>query len=124
MTNKFKTVFGLTMLLTVVLAVSTMPTAAQLNSNTGVVTINANLPESLTVSLTNPTITITLAENTAVNNSTAPVAGTAITTAWVLRPTRTTVKELDCSTRDSRLPNSTYTIPSFSIKISNTGQGG
>ena len=92
MTNKFKTVFGLTMLLTVVLAVSTMPTAAQLNSNTGVVTINANLPESLTVSLTNPTITITLAENTAVNNSTAPVAGTAITTAWVLGPTRTTVK--------------------------------
>jgi hypothetical protein len=110
--------------LAIVLAVATTPAAAQLNSNTGVVTINANLPESLTVNLTNPTITITLAENTAVNNSTAPVAGTAIQTAWVLQPGRTAVKVFVYSTVANPLTNGTDTIPATSILISNTGQGG
>ena len=75
------------------LVVATTPAAAQaVNSNTGTVTINANLPESLTVNLTNNTITIPLTENTAVNNSTLPAAGTSIQTAWVLQPGRTGLK--------------------------------
>jgi hypothetical protein len=110
--------------LAIALTVTVMPAAAQLNSNTGVVTINANLPESLTVNLTNPTITITLAENTAVNNSTAPAAGTAIQTAWVLQPGRTAVKVFVYSTVANPLTNGTDTIPATSILISNTGQGG
>jgi hypothetical protein len=124
MINKFKAALALMMLLTVAVAVSTTAAAAQLNSNTGVVTINANLPEALTVNLTNPTITIPLSPNTAVNNSTAPAAGTAIQTAWVLGPTRTTVKVFVYSTVANPLSNGTDTIPATSIKISNTGQGG
>jgi hypothetical protein len=100
------------------------PAAAQLNSNTGTVTINANLPEALTVNLTNPTVTIPLSPNTAVNNSTAPAAGTNIQTAWVLGPTRTTVKVFVYSTVANPLSNGTDTIPATSIKISNTGQAG
>jgi hypothetical protein len=123
MTNKLKSALGL-MLLAIALAVSTTPAAAQLNSNTGTITINANLPEALTVNLTNPTITIPLSPNTAANNSTAPVAGTAIQTAWVLLPTRTTVKVFVYSTVANPLSNGTDTIPATSIKVSHTGQGG
>src|SRR5205807_1596584 len=101
------------------------PAVAQVNSNTGVVTINANLPESLTVNITSgPTITIPLTENTAVNNSTAPVGGTVIQTAWVLQPGRTAVKVFVYSAVANPLTNLTDTIPATSILISNTGQGG
>jgi hypothetical protein len=106
------------------LVMATASASAQLNSNTGTVTINANLPESLTVNLTNPTVTIPLTENTAVNNSTAPAAGTTITTAWVLQPGRTAVKVFVYSASANPLTNGTDTIPATSILISNTGQGG
>src|SRR5205814_4487806 len=69
---------------------SDLAAAQAVNSNTGTVTIIANLPESLTVNLTNPTITIPLTENTAVNNSTLPAAGTSIQTAWVLQDRKST----------------------------------
>ena len=124
MTNKFKTALGLVAVLAIAFALSTTSAAAQLNSNTGTVTINANLPESLTVNLTNPTVTIPLTENTAVNNSTAPAAGTNITTAWVLQPGRTAVKVFVYSAVASPLTNGTDTIPATSILISNTGQAG
>jgi hypothetical protein len=120
-TTKFA---GVLTMLAMALAMATVSASAQLNSNTGTVTINANLPESLTVNLTNPTITIPLTSNTAVNNSTAPVAGTAIQTAWVLQPGRTAVKVFVYSTVANPLSNGTDTIPATSILISNTGQGG
>src|SRR2546423_5716217 len=111
--------------LAIALVVATTPAAAQaVNSNTGTVTINANLPESITVNLTNPTITITLAANTAVNNSSAPVAGTSIQTAWVLQPGRTALKVFVYAATANPLTNGTDTIPATSILISNTGQGG
>src|SRR3989442_347292 len=104
--------------LAIALTLATTPAAAQaVNSNTGTITINANLPESLTVNLTNPIITITLAENTAVNNSTSPAAGTSIQTAWVLQPGRTAVKVFVYSTLPSPLSNGTDTIPATSILI-------
>lgn len=116
------TVAFLVMALTLVI----MPAAAQLNSNTQQITINATLPEALTVNIAagGNVITIPLAPSTAANNSTAPVAGTAIQTAWVLGPTRTTVKVFVYSTLANPLTNGTDTIPATSIKISNTGQGG
>ena len=123
MRNSIKALVTLAFL-AIALAVATTPAAAQLNSNTGTITINANLPESLTVSLTNPTITIPLTANTAVNNSTAPAAGTAILTQWVLQPGRTAVKLFVYSAVASPLTNGTDTIPATSILISNTGQGG
>jgi hypothetical protein len=97
---------------------------AQINSNTGTVTVNATLPESLTVSLTNPTITIPLTENTAANQQTAPATGTTITTAWVLNPGRTAVKVFVYSATANPLTNGTDTVPATSIKISNTGISG
>ncbi len=123
MTKTAKLVRILTMF-ALALAIATVSASAQFNSNTGTVTINATLPESLTVSLTNPTVTIPLTANTAVNNSTAPVAGTSITTAWVLQPGRTAVKVFVYSTVANPLSNGTDTIPATSILISNTGQGG
>ncbi len=122
-TTKFA---GVLTMLAMALAMATVSASAQLNSNTGTVTINANLPESLTVSLTNPTVTIPLTSNTAVNNSTAPAAGTAIQTAWVLQPGRTSVKVFVYAAVANPLANTlgTDTIPATSILISNTGQGG
>lgn len=117
-------VLGTLTLLTMALALATTSAAAQLNSNIGTVTINANLPEALTVNLTNPTITIPLTENTAANTQTAPAAGTNITTAWVLQPGRTAVKVFVYSATANPLTNGTDTIPATSIKISNTGIGG
>jgi len=116
---------GTFVLLAIVLAVVAIPAAAQaVNSNTGTVTINANLLETLSVSLTNTTVTIPLIQNTAVNQSTAPAAGTSITTAWVLQPGRTTVKVFVYAAGPTPLRNGTDTIPATSISISNTGQGG
>ena len=123
MRNSIKALVTLAFL-AIALAVATTPAVAQLNSNTGTITINANVPESLTVNLTNPTITIPLTANTAVNNSTAPAAGTSIQTAWVLQPGRTAVKVFVYSAVASPLSNGTDTIPATSILISNTGQGG
>lgn len=62
---------------------------AQINSNAGIVTLNATLPESITVSVTSgATVTFTLASNTASNpgNTTSSVQ-----TSWVLKPGRTQV---------------------------------
>jgi hypothetical protein len=62
---------------------------AQLNSNAGTVTLNATLPESLSVSVTSGTIVnFTLAPNTAAN---AGSTTSTVQTSWVLKPGRTQV---------------------------------
>lgn len=108
-------VLATTALAIIAVALATTPAAAQLNSNIGTVTINANLPEALTVSLTNSTVTIPLTENTATNAQTSAAVG--VTTAWVLTPGRTTVKVFIDSTSPTPLTNGTDTIPATSIKI-------
>lgn len=83
--QKFVLAVGLVVFATV------MPPAAsaQINSNAGVVTLNATLPESLTVNVTaGATVNFTLAANTASN---AGNTTSTIQTAWVLKPGRTTV---------------------------------
>ena len=72
------------------LAAAISPAAkAQINSNTGTVTLNATLPESLTVNVTSGAIVnFTLAANTAAN---AGSTTSTIQTAWVLQPGRTKV---------------------------------
>jgi hypothetical protein len=58
-------------------------------SNVGTVTLNATLPEALTVNVTSGgTVTFTLAANTASN---AGSTTSTIATAWVLKPGRTSV---------------------------------
>lgn len=62
---------------------------AQVNSNAPIVTLNATMPESLTVSVTGgATVNFTLAANTAAN---AGSTASTIQTAWVLKPGRTQV---------------------------------
>ncbi|SRR5581483_1830337 len=113
-------VFATTALAIIAVALATMPAAAQLNSNTGTVTINANLPEALTVNLTNSTVTIPLTSNTATNTQTSAAVG--VTTAWVLNATRTTVKVFVDSVANP-LTNGTDNIPGTSIKIASALAG-
>jgi len=59
------------------------------NSNIGTVTINATLSESLTVTINSgAAVTIPLVANTAVNGT---ATTTGVTTAWTLKPGRTSV---------------------------------
>lgn len=70
-------------------ATNVAPAKAQINSNTGTVTLNATLSESLTVTVNSgSTVNFTLAPNAAAN---AGSTTTGITTAWVLKPGRTAV---------------------------------
>ncbi len=61
---------------------------AQLNSNQATVALNATLAESLTVAAGPATVNFTLLA-AGISNGSAPVA---VTTTWVLAPTRTSVK--------------------------------
>lgn len=62
---------------------------AQINSNTGTVTLNATLSETLTVNVTGgAVVNFNLAPNTAAN---AGSTTSTIQTAWVLKPGRTVV---------------------------------
>ena len=70
-------------------AANVPPASAQINSNTGTVTLNATLSESLTVTVNSgSTVNFTLAPNTAAN---AGSTTTGVTTAWTLKPGRTAV---------------------------------
>src|SRR2546429_4063040 len=70
-------------------AANVPPASAQINSNTGTVTLNAALSESLTVTVNSgSTVNFTLAPNTAAN---AGSTTTGVTTAWTLKPGRTAV---------------------------------
>jgi len=78
------------LLLMIGLMVSPNPAAAQARiSNVGTVTLNATMSESLSVSVTSGNIVdFNLLPNTAANPGNVP---SVITTAWVLRPGRTSV---------------------------------
>src|SRR5216683_6096585 len=80
---------GVMTLLAATSAIQVPSTKAQVNSNIGTVNLNATLSESLTVTVNSgSTVNFTLAPNTAVN---AGSATTGVTTAWVLKPGRTSV---------------------------------
>jgi hypothetical protein len=82
--------FGIGSMALLFLALSVPVSHGQvINSASGTVTITANLSESLTVNVTSGTaITVPLVANTAGN---AGTAGSSVTTAWVLKPGRTSV---------------------------------
>ncbi len=99
---------------------------AQLNSNNATVTLNAVLPESLTVTVNSgATVNFTLAANTPGN---AGSTTTGITTAWVLKPGRTSVAiwaYFNSSTQallHQTAGNSTD-IPSAAVEIQDGGSG-
>lgn len=75
----------------VVTLAASIPRAAlaQVSSNVGTITLNATLPESLSVSVTSgAAVSFTLAPNTASNAGTTT---STIQTSWVLKPGRTQV---------------------------------
>ena len=77
------------LLVTVAFAVGNVQSGfAQLNSNTSNVTLTATLVESLTVAAIPSAVNFTLVNGTTADGSSA----VAITTTWVLSPTRTSVK--------------------------------
>lgn len=82
-------ILSIAAMMVMALAIASTSAAAQLNSNAPTVTLNATLPESLTVSVTSgATVNFTLAANTAANPGSTT---STIQTAWVLQPGRTKV---------------------------------
>jgi sarcosine oxidase gamma subunit len=101
-------------------------TRAQLNSSTGTVTLNASLSESLTITVNSgSTVNFTLAPNTAGNTGSAT---SSITTAWVLKPGRTTVAVWAYFTSAAsalvhQTAGNTVDIPSSAVKVQVNGAG-
>jgi hypothetical protein len=102
------------------------PVKAQINSNTGTVTLNAQLSESLTISVNSGNnVNFTLAGNTAAN---AGSTTTGITTAWVLKPGRTSVAVWAyfgsaTAALVHQTAGNTVDIPSSAVKIQVGGAG-
>ena len=107
-------------ILVTALLVLTSAALAQVNSNIGIVTLNATLTESLTVSVNSgSTVNFNLAPNTAIN---AGSTTTGITTAWVLKPGRTSVAVWSyfnsaTSALLHQTGGGTVDIPSSAVKI-------
>jgi sarcosine oxidase gamma subunit len=99
---------------------------AQTNSNTGTVTLTANLAESLSVTVNSgAAITFTLAPNTATN---AGSGNSSVTTAWTLKPGRTSVAVWAYFTSAAsalvhQTAGNTTDIPSSAVKIQVGGAG-
>lgn len=104
----------------------TCAATAQLNSNINNVTLNANLRESLTITVNSGSfVTFSLARNTSFN---AGSATTSITTAWVLKPGRTTVTVwayFSSATQAllHQTAGNTTDIPSAAVLIQYNGSG-
>ena len=97
-----------------------------LNSNDATVSLNATLAESLTVTVNSgATVNFTLAANTAAN---AGSTSTGITTAWVLKPGRTSVAiwayfSTAAQALLHQTAGNTTDIPSAAVKIQVGGSG-
>ena len=96
------------------------------NSNIGTVTINATLTEALTVTINSgAAVTIPLLPNTAVNGT---ATTTGVTTAWTLKPGRTSVAVWAYFTSAGvallhQTAGNTIDIPSSAVKIQVGGAG-
>jgi sarcosine oxidase gamma subunit len=103
-----------------------VPAAYAQNSNAAAVTLTANLPESLSVTINSgAAISFTLAANTAGNTGSA---GSSVTTAWTLKPGRTSVAVWAYfASATSALVHQTSgnatDIPSSAVKIQVGGAG-
>ena len=88
-TTKFatKNMARVALIVMVITAVSSLA-SAQLNSTAQAITLNATMPESLTVNLSANTVNFTLAQNTAANAGSTNVVAM---TSWVLGAGRTAV---------------------------------
>jgi len=124
--KSMKRALGIVALMAAMSTVQVPPVNAQVNSNIGTVNLNATLSESLTVTVNSgSTVNFTLVPNTAVN---AGSATTGLTTAWVLKPGRTSVALWAYFTSATaslvhQTAGNTVDIPSSAVKIQVGGAG-
>ena len=118
--------------LVLLLATSFVPASwAQINSNTGNVTLTATLPESLTINVNSGAAVNWIAPGNALQSNTAAQAGsttTSVTTAWVLKPGRTSVAVWAyfgsaAAALVHQTVGNTVDIPSSAVKIQVNGAG-
>lgn len=106
-------------MIAMVIAAASSLASAQLNSGAQAITLNATMPESLTVSLSANSVNFTLAPNAATNAGSSNVVAT---TSWVLASGRTAVGVYAYFTNAaSALAAGSNNIPSSSFQISNNG---
>src|SRR5208337_5311880 len=123
---RMKTRFAPGVMYLVLLLLLTATGMAQLNSNVATVSLNATLAESLTVTVNSgAVVNFTLAANTAAN---AGSTSTGITTAWVLKPGRTSVAiwayfSTSAQALLHQTSGNTTDIPSAAVKIQVGGSG-
>src|SRR5581483_1471014 len=105
------------------LALATTMASAQLNSTAQTIALNANLAESLTLSLSANSVNFTLSAGSATNAGSANITAT---TKWVLKPGRTAVGVYAYFASSSAALTGTAsgaTIPSSAFSITDTGAG-
>ena len=99
---------------------ASLASAQALNSGAQTIALNANLAESLTVSLSAPSVNFTLSAGSATNPGSA---GVTATTAWTLAPGRTSVGVYAyfASAAAALTDGAGDNIPSSAFFISNNG---
>ena len=114
-----KTMTRVAMIMLIVAAVSSLASAQALNSGAQAITLNATMPESLTLSLSANTVNFTLAPNAASNPGST---GISATTSWVLGAGRTAVSVYAYFANNASALNAgTNNIPSSAFQIANNG---
>jgi hypothetical protein len=100
-------------------SLSLMASAQVVNSGPQTIALNATLAESLTLSLSANAVSFNLAAGSANNPGST---GITATTAWVLKPGRTSVTvDAYFLSSTAALSDGTNNIPSSAFKISNNG---
>jgi len=120
LSNGGNTKLTFAMLAIIILMSSSLASAQALNSGAQPIALNAQLAESLTVSLSANAVNFTLASGSATNAGSTAVTAT---TAWVLKPGRTqvTVDAYFASAAAALTDGAGNNIPSSAFKISDNG---
>lgn len=122
--NRIRKFRAVTVAITTVVAVLSLPAWAQVNSNLGNVVINARLRESMTVTVNNgATVSIPLSPNTAVNSGSNT---TNATLSWSLQPGRQNIAiwayfSSAASALVHQTPGNLVDIPSSAVQIQVVG---
>lgn len=106
-------------IVTVAMIFATSLASAQANSAPQTITLNANLPESLSITLSATSVNFTLVAG---SNTNAGSSNITATTSWVLKPGRTAVNLYAFfGNAAAALTDGTDNIPSSAFSISDNG---
>jgi hypothetical protein len=114
---KIVRIFGAAMV-GLALTLSASIASAQLNSGAQTIALNANLAESLTLTLSGNAVNFTLTPGSAANPGSATITAT---TAWTLGPGRTAVGVYAYFTSAAALTDGTNSIPFSAFYIADNG---